>query len=343
MDSVCLAAAGWKIIFISGSGIGRLRCENLKNFWPSFPTGITWVCTPWVPRSVQISTPATVTGLRRPGGDSLQYWPTLLPTVPGCIYRGKGYPSIQSEDGGVQVPTILSCLDRRVEKRLWKRFTGISRPSETGLSTDSASVSIIGFVTAAGRGTHLLRGCDPGTPDLFNLGTTISAAQYPYLKTADVYPRRQQPESPRKPQPLATCCYEGRSARGGAQPVHLALLFLDDDTLQQGKKPAAFLTAIENIGDYPMDSLVDAVFIVKRSNQLTVFQEGGAVAAFNTTLRITFMVFERQLPRSELRCGSKPTRLNHPEHQAGAVPFQQPAGTAFYTVGQRQHQPVVWK
>lgn len=338
-NDLCACRSRVENYFIYRQGIDGSR-ENLKNFLALIPDGYYVGLYTVGSTQFQNFTPAQLQAFADLGADSVQVLANTASNRPWMYFTRKGYPSIQSEVVGTSANDFI-VLDAVLENDWvfgniqsslvgpaseWKSFHWNSRPSETP-STDSVSVSIIG-VTATGLEHTFYEGVTLATPDLFNLGTTISAAQYPYLKLR-MFTRDDNNQTPSQLNRWHVL-YEGVPEVALNPSI---AYFFDDDTLQQGKN-LRISTAIENIGDYPMDSLWMRYFIVNGSNQVTSYFQKAAPLPVNTYITDTFMVSNANYPGlNTLWIEANP--LNHPGHQAEQFHFNNLAERPFYTGSDR--------
>lgn len=109
--------------------------------------------------------------------------------------------------------------------------------------------------------------------------------------------------------------------------------YFNDDTLQQGKM-LTLASAVENIGDYPMDSLWMRYFIISPSNQITsYFQKAGALPV-NSFITDTFTVSNLNYPgKNALWIEANP--INHPNHQLEQYHFNNLGERVFLTDGDK--------
>lgn len=110
-----------------------------------------------------------------------------------------------------------------------------------------------------------------------------------------------------------------------------AAFYFNDDTLQQGQT-LTFATAVENIGDYPMDSLWMRYFIINTSNQVTSYYQKADSLRLDAFIVDTFRVSNINYPSiNSLWVEANP--LNHPGHQNEQYHFNNLAERPFYTLG----------
>lgn len=312
--------------------------ENLKTFLNGIPAGYYVGMYTAVNTQFQNFTAPQLQAFVDLGADSVQHLAATSANRPWAFFTRKGFPNVKKEAAGPAFDSFIT-LDAILENDWvfgniqsslvgpaseWKSFHWNARPLETP-STDSVSVSIIG-VTAAGQETVFYDGVTLATPDLFNLNTTIPAAQYPYLKLR-MFTRDDAHQTPSQLRRWHVL-YEG-VPEAALNPS--AAYYFYADTLPQGKT-LRFATAVENIGDYPMDSLWMRYFIVNSSNQVTSYYQKADSLRLNAFITDTFSVSNVGYPGlNSLWVEANP--LNHPGHQTEQYHFNNLAERVFYTKG----------
>lgn len=130
-----------------------------------------------------------------------------------------------------------------------------------GMPTDSVRLSVIG-IKLNGQQDTLLYGISEDSLDIFNLDTIIPAAEYPYMHLI-AYMRDDSMHTPAQMNRWQVL-YEGvpeTSLNPSAQ------FYFHSDTLQQGED-LVFSCAIQNIGDYNMDSLLVSYWVVDKDRNI---------------------------------------------------------------------------
>lgn len=274
------------------------------------------------------------------GADSVQSMATNSQNRPWAYFTRIGYPLSKIEKVG-EFPGSMVVLDAMMENEWifgsiespligpateWKSFHWNSKSLDMP-DLDSVSVNIIG-VTAGGLETTFYTGLDLSTPEILNLGTTINAAQYPYLKLR-MFTRDNVNLTPSQLDRWHVL-YEG--VPEAALNPSVAYYF-NDDTLQQGKM-LTLASAVENIGDYPMDSLWMRYFIISPSNQITSFFQKAGALPVNSFITDTFTVSNLNYPgRNALWIEANP--INHPNHQLEQYHFNNLGERIFLTDGDK--------
>jgi hypothetical protein len=165
-------------------------------------------------------------------------------------------------------------------------------------------------------------------PEILNLGDLVNAQQYPFLKLR-FFTRDNTNQTPSQLNRWHVL-YEGVPEAALNPSVSY---YLDDDTLQQGKT-VSFSTAIENIGDYPMDSLWIRYFIINQANQITSFFKKADSLRVNAFITDTFTVSNLGFPgKNALWIEANP--INHPQYQREQYHFNNLGERNFFTTGDK--------
>lgn len=311
--------------------------ENLVNFLAAIPNGYYVGMYTVINTQFQNFSPTQLQGLANLGVDSVQALASGSQNRPWAYFTRKGYPNTEKEVLGqtndmIVLETILEndWVFGTMQSSLigpaseWKSFHWNSKSVEA-VSTDSVSVDIIG-VTSGGQENVFYSGVQLSTPEILDLNTTISAAQYPYLKLR-MFTRDDANQTPSQLNRWHVL-YEG-VPEAALNPS--AAYYFNDDTLQQGKQ-LTLATAVENIGDYPMDSLWMRYFIINSANQITSFYQKNDSLRVDEFIVDTFTVSNINYSgKNSLWIEANP--LNHPGHQNEQYHFNNLAERTFYTSG----------
>jgi hypothetical protein len=331
----CRNRAESYFIYRQNNNVSR---DNLVNFLNAIPNGYYVGLYTVVNTQFQNFTPTQLQGLSDLGIDSAQVLAANARNRPWAFFTRKGYPNTKKEVVG-QMANDMITLDAILENDWifgnvtsslvgpaseWKSFHWDAKSLDSP-STDSVSVDIVG-ITATGQETVFYTGIQLSTPEIFNLNNTIPAAQFPYLKLR-MFTRDDANQTPSQLNRWHVL-FEG--VPEAAINPSAAFSFIDD-TLQQGKT-LSVVTAIENIGDYPMDSLWMRYFIINSSNQITSYFQKADSLRLNTFITDTFSVSNSNYPgTNSLWIEANP--LNHPGHQKEQYHFNNLAEKSFYTAG----------
>jgi len=312
--------------------------NNLMNFLNTIPNGFYVGIYTMIYTQFQNFSPAQLQAFTDLGADSVQALAAGAQNRPWAFFTRKGYPNTKKEVLGQQTNDIIT-LEATMENDWifgnitstlvgpaseWKSFHWDARSLENP-STDSVSVDIIG-VGGSGQETIFYSGVQLSTPEVLNLNNTIPAAQFPYLKLR-MFTRDDANQTPSQLNRWHVL-FEG-VPEAAINPS--ASFSFNDDTLQQGKTLSVSV-AVENIGDYPMDSLWMRYFVVNSSNQVTSYFQKADSLRLNTFITDTFSVSNANFPgRNSLWIEANP--LNHPGHQNEQYHFNNLAEKSFYTAG----------
>lgn len=312
--------------------------EALKNFLNTIPNGHYVGIYTAGNTQFQNFTASQLQAFADLGADSVQNLAATSSNRPWAYFTRKGFPAVQNEVVGAAANSFIS-LDAVLENdwvfgniespligpaSQWGSFHWNSKSLENP-GSDSVSVSIIG-VTGTGQEHVFYNGVTLSTPEIFNLENTISATQYPYLKLR-MFTRDDVAQTPSQLDRWHVL-YEG--VPEAALNPSVAYYFYDD-TLQQGRT-LKFATAVENIGDYAMDSLWMRYFIINSGNQVTSFFQKAGDLPVNAFITDTFSVSNANFPGlNTLWIEANP--LNHPGHQNEQYHFNNLAERRFYTDG----------
>ncbi len=274
------------------------------------------------------------------GADSVAALAAGSVNKPWAFFTRKGFPSTKVEKVGPLFNSKL-ILDAVLENdwiygnigspligpaSSWGSFHYKTDALETP-TFDSASVDIIG-ITGGGAESPLITGIPLTQPEILNLGDLVDAQQYPYLKLR-FFTRDNINQTPSQLNRWHVL-YEGVPEAALNPSVSY---YLDDDTLQQGKT-ISFSTAIENIGDYSMDSLWIRYFIINQANQITSFFKKADSLRVNAFITDTFTVSNLGFPgKNALWIEANP--INHPQYQREQYHFNNLGERNFFTTGDK--------
>lgn len=334
-NASCICRPRVENYFIFRQNVQASR-ENLKNFLNLIPNGYYVGIYTVVSTNFQQFSSDQINAFTAIGADSVAYLAANNLNRPYTFFTRKGFPATTVQRVGESTAAMVE-LNAILENDWifgtmgspligpaseWGSFHWNSRSVEIP-STDSVSVSIIG-VNGIGAETTLLDGITLATPDILNLGSIVNANQYPFLKLR-FFTRDNTNQTPSQHDRWHVL-YEG--VPEAALNPSIAYYF-DADTLQQGKT-LKLATAVENIGDYPMDSLWMRYFVITSSNQITSFYQKADSLRVDAFITDTFSVSNINFPGlNYLWIEANP--LNHPQHQREQYHFNNLADKRFYT------------
>ncbi len=190
---------------------------------------------------------------------------------------------------------------------------------------DSSFASIIG-IDLLGNETPLFPVINPTTLDILNLNNTISASQFPYLKL-NMY---TQDDSSFTPTQLNSwhVLYEGVPEAALNPNFHYSF---KSDTVQQGQD--IFLsTAIENIGEYDMDSLTVRYYVIDKNNNTHNFYTKNKPLLIGQTILDSITINTSNIAGQSI-LGVEVNPLNHPEYQLEQFHFNNLGLIKFHSIG----------
>lgn len=247
-------------------------------------------------------TPDQLQAFTNLGADTITYMAQTALDRPYIFFARKGFPETAQEVLGqaqnTQISlavtlqndwtfgTIVSPLigpSKKWNSFHWRQFAMENPP------LDSASVTITG-IKFDGTSVPLINGLQPAIADIPNLYDSINAAVYPYIRLSMF----SRDDSLRTPAQLDRWHVLYDAVPEAALNPSIAYTF-SSDTLQQGRT-LKFATAIENIGDYPMDSLTVKYFIYNQNNQLTQWYKKLDSLRLDSYLIDTFTVANNAYP-----------------------------------------------
>lgn len=262
-------------IYLQGDNNSREQLKNLLN--NTVPNGhYILAYTMWSTNFSQF-TPDQLNAFINLGADSIQLLAGGGQNLPYIFFTRKGYPATTAEVVG-NSPSAAITLTQDLENdwifgniespligpaKNWDYMSYFQQSTENP-SFDSVSVDIIGV--NGGVETTLISALQPVPGEIFNLGNTINASQYPYLKLRFF----TRDDSIRTPAQLRRwhVLYEG-VPEISLNPARSGFTFTAD-TLPQGQT-LRLVMPVENIGDYNTDSVIVKHFIVNSNNAVTNF------------------------------------------------------------------------
>jgi len=206
------------------------------------------------------------------GADTLPLLTANASDVPYIFFARKGFPATAQEVVGTSSNDMISLTTvlqnewtfGRIFSTVigpasaWKSFHWRAKSIENP-TADSVSMTVYG-ISGAGNQTPLLIITNPNQVDIQDLYNYANASQYPYLKLS--YFMRD--DSLYTPSQLQSWRILFDGVPECALNPNLGYFF-QDDTLPQGVM-LKLSVAVENIGDYPMDSLAMKYFVVDQTN-----------------------------------------------------------------------------
>lgn len=340
---------------VNNNGACRPRVENYFIFRQNDPNqleALTNLLTNVIPdghfvgiytmvnTQFQNLSPSQLAAFSAIGADSVAALAAGSVNKPWVFFTRKGFPNTKVEKVGPQINSkvVLDVIMQNdwifgnINSPLigpassWGSFHYNSHPVETP-NNDSVSVIITG-VSGGGAESTILSGVPLSQSDVLNLGDLVNAQQYPYLKLR-FFTKDNVNVTPSQLDHWHVL-YEG-VPEASLNPTYG--YFLNDDTLQQGKT-LTFSTAIENIGDYPMDSLMIRYFIINQSNQITSFYKKADSLRVEAFITDTFTVSNLAFPgKNTLWIEANP--INHPQHQKEQYHFNNLGERNFFTTGDK--------
>lgn len=270
------------------------------------------------------------------GADSIQLLAASGQNRPYIFFTRKGFPATTAEVVGSS-PNSAIVLTQDLENdwifgniespligpaQSWDYMSYLQQSTENP-SFDSVSVDIIGV--NGNTQTLLVSALQPVPGEIFNLGNTIDASQYPYIKLRFF----TRDDSIRTPAQLRRwhVLYEG-VPEISLNPARAGFAF-DDDTLDQGRT-LSLVMPVENIGDYNTDSVIVKHFIVNSNNAVSNFYKKYNGLTVGQYLLDTFRIENMNYPGlnvlwTEANPLDRPDRFNEQYH------FNNLADKTFYT------------
>lgn len=197
---------------------------------------------------------------------------------------------------------------------------------------DSAAVNIIG-VKANGQQDVLYNQIQPSLTDIPDLYNVIDASVYPYLKLF-MFTRDDATLTPLQMDSWHVL-YEGVPEAALNPSIQYSFY---QDTLNQGED-LRLITAVENIGDYPMDSLWMHYFIIDKNNQTHHFYQRNDSLRVGAFIVDTFKTSTTSYPSlNSLWIEANP--LNSPYHQLELAHFNN-IGQCQFMVGTDIANPIL--
>ncbi len=248
--------------------------NNMVNMINNVPNDHYIIVYTWVNGLFGNWTNNQITALEDLGADSLRFLAQNSLNRPYIFYVRKGDVSSAIEVIGAESNSVIE-LNAPLENN-WTfgtMTTQLVGPASKWHSFhwknirtqgDSVFASIIG-VTAGGSEQILFSNIDPSTTEITELHNSINAGQFPFLKLR-FFTRNDEFA---KPTQLSWwhVLHEGVPEAALNPTIDFAF---KSDSLQMGEM-LQFRTAIENIGEYDMDSLVIRYFVIDQNNQTTQF------------------------------------------------------------------------
>jgi hypothetical protein len=271
------------------------------------------------------------------GADTLRDLVTNAISRSYIFFTRKGYPQLTQESVAPanNMPAELTALLENdwifgTQKTpligpasQWKSFHWSSYSVDSDVLEDSVAVNIIGVKTNGGEDI-LYNAIQPSTFEILDLYNTIDAGIYPYLKLS-LFTRDDQNQTPRQLDRWHVL-FEGIPEAALNPSAHFVF---ESDTIDQGKN-LKISTAIENIGDYDMDSLMMRYFVIDKNNQIHNYFKKIDSLKINSSLLDTMQISTTAYPyKNSLWIEVNP--INHPEHQLEQAHFNNIGQKNFYT------------
>lgn len=271
------------------------------------------------------------------GADTITYLAANGTNVPYIFFARKGFPATAQEvvgSGPTDMISLTTILQNdwkfgRINSTIigpatsWKSFHWRTRSVETP-TQDSISMTIYG-ISGAGNQTPLLVITNPAQVDIPDLFNYANAVQYPYLRLS-FFTRDDSLYTPSQLQSWRVL-FDG-VPECALNPV--AGYFFQDDTLPQGAT-LRLAVAVENIGDYPMDSLAMKYFIVDQANLTHNYFKTLSPLLVGAVIVDTFSVSNMSYPDlNVLWIEANP--YDHPKRQPEQYHFNNIASRTFLTL-----------
>lgn len=214
----------------------------------------------------------------------------------------------------------------------WKSFHWRTHSLDANPNNDQGYVNIIG-ITASGQETILYNQIPPTSTDTLNLASVIDANIYPYMKLF-MYTRDDSTTTPLQIDHWHVM-YEG--VPEAALNPSISYSFYGD-SLSVGEE-LKFSCAVENIGDYDMDSLWIRYFVIDKNNQTHNFYVKKDSLRTGEFIVDTFRI--NTSPYSGLNSlWIEANPLNHPQHQLEQYHFNN-IGSKIFNVGGDKINPIL--
>lgn len=265
---------------------------------------------------------------------------------PYIFYTRKGYPATTQEVIGgtncenIEFTTVLQndWVFGTVTSPLigpaqeWGSFHWDTYSIDSNPANDNSYVNIIG-VKANGQQEIVVPNVPITTTDILNLSSLVDASTYPYLKLF-MFTRDDSTQTPAQLHHWHVL-YEG-VPEAALNPA-LAYSFYAD-SLSQGET-MTISTAVENIGDYDMDSLLIRFFVVDANNQVHDFFHKKDSLRIGEVIRDTFKLNTgNYVGLNSIWVEANP--INHPEHQLEQFHFNN-IGQKVFNVGGDKINPLL--
>ncbi|MCX7648961.1 MAG: C25 family cysteine peptidase [Flavobacteriales bacterium] len=271
------------------------------------------------------------------GADTIVHLAANATNVPYIFFARKGFPATAQEvvgSGPNDMITLTTVLQNdwkfgRIQSPLigastsWKSFHWRTRSVEQP-TQDSISMTVFG-ISGAGNSTPLLTIVNPAQVDIPDLFNYANAAQYPYLRLSFF----TRDDSLYTPSQLRSWRILFDGVPECALNPALGYTF-QDDTLPQGTT-LRLAVPVENIGDYPMDSLAMKYFIVDPSNVSHTYLKTLGPLPVGAVLTDTFKVSNMSYPDLNV-LWMEANPFDHPKRQPEQYHFNNIASRTFLTL-----------
>jgi len=322
---------------------------GLENMLYSVPNGHHLLIYTWWNGTFNNSTywpQSLIDAFTSVGADTVQTLVDSALSRPYIFYGRKNYPSSVMQIVGtdscenIEMTTILQndwifgTISSEVigPAQEWGSFHWDTYSMDADPANDSAYVNIIG-IRANGQEEVVIPDIPVTTTDILNLSAQVDASVYPYLRLF-MFTRDDSTQTPSQ---LAHwhVLYEG-VPEAALNPA-LAYSFYSD-TLSQGEE-MVFSSAVENIGDYDMDSLLLRFFVIDKNNQVHDFYRKKDSLRVGEVIVDTFRINTGNfVGLNSVWLEANP--LNHPLHQPEQYHFNN-IGQRVFFVGGDQINPLL--
>ncbi len=332
-NGACRSRVEKYFIFRTQDNNSRNSLKNMLN--DSIPNGHYVLMYTMREAQFQAFLPDQLAAITALGADSVTALAAFASNRPWIFFVRKGYPDTKVEVVGpttnstISLTAVLqnewtfgtmkSSLIGPAAK--WNSFHWNQFPLENP-TEDSVSVDIIG-VTNSGTEVPIITGIQPSTFEILNLHNQIDATVYPFLKLREF----TRDDTIRTPAQMNRwhILYDGVPEI--ALNPSLGYLF-QSDTLPQGNT-LKLATTVENIGDFPVDSVSMKYFIITQSNQQTNYYKKLKPLNANEFVTDTFSISNLNFPN----LNSLWVETNHFDfgHQTEQYHFNNIGEKIFYT------------